>query len=178
MNALMGRPIVWIAGAAALVALLVIARPVLTPTTTPAALPSNTAVADTGTPPVVPVVDLRLDRLQARATELAPSERDPFRFRPAAPPPAPRMAAPPPVFVPPAPVGPPPPPAIPLKYFGVLTIGGERVASFVDARGNTFSGKEGEIIEGQYRVIRIRDDFVELAFLDGSGQQTIRLTGQ
>lgn len=177
MIAIMRRPIVYVAGAAAFVALLVIARPVIDPAAMPASQPSNASVTS-GKLPVVPVVDLKLERLNAPTTDLPDSERDPFRFRPKPPPPAPRVqAAPAPVFAP-LPSGPPPPAPIALKYFGFMSMGGQRVASFIDARGNTFTGKEGDIIEGRYRLLRIGADSVEMAYLDGRGQQTIRLTGQ
>jgi hypothetical protein len=132
--------------------------------------------------PKAPVVDLKLERLQAGSGELAETDRDPFRFRPKPPPPPPPRARPSPVPPRPAeyiaPPGPPPVPPIPVKYMGVVTVGGQRVAAFIDARGSVFSGKEGDIIEGQYRVLRIGLDAVELAYLDGRGRQTIRLTGQ
>ena len=68
---------------------------------------------------------------------------------------------------------------IPVKFFGLVELrGGVRVAAFTNTRGNTFYGKEGDIIEGRYRLLRISADSVELAYLDGRGRQTIRLTGQ
>ena len=132
--------------------------------------------------PDVPVVDLRLERLQAEHGELADADRNPFRFRPKPPPPPPprpaaRPAPRPEEFSAPPP-GPPPVPAIPVKYMGSITVGGQRVAAFTDGRGGVFNGKEGDIIEGRYRVLRIGMDSVELAYLDGRGRQTIRMTGQ
>ena len=174
----MRGPIAYVAGAAVLVALLVIARPVLNPPTVPVQQSSNLTVATAGQAPAVPVVDLNLDRLRTVGGQLSESERDPFRFRPKPPPPAPRVQAPPPVFQQPVPQGPPPPPPIPLKYFGVLTVDGQRIAAFSDERGNIFRGKEGDVLEGRYRLLRIGPDSVDLAFLDGRGRQSIRLTGQ
>ena len=178
MKMTLRRPIVYVTAAAALVALLVIARPVLNPSAIPLEQTSNPAVGVAGPTPVVPVVDLNLERLRAVGGELQASERDPFRFRPKPPPPAPRVQPPPVVFVPPVETGPPPPPPIPLKFFGVITLGGQRVAAFTDGRGNTFNGKEGDILEGRYRLLRIGPDSVEVAYLDGRGRQTIRMTGQ
>jgi hypothetical protein len=151
--------------------------------------PSNRTGQSGGqTVPDVPVVDLRLERLHDEREELPESNRDPFRFRPKAPPPAPPRSASsslpaprPPEFAPPPPLvpaGPPPPPPIPVKFFGLVVLRGERVATFTDTRGNTFYGKEGDIIEGRYRVLRVGTDSVELAYLDGRGRTTIRLTGQ
>jgi hypothetical protein len=150
--------------------------------------PSNSAGrAGAEALPDVPVVDLKLERLQAEREELADAERNPFRFRPKPPPPPPpRAAAPvrrPEEFAGPAgpapPPGPPPVPPIPVKFMGVITtVGGTRVAAFTDGRGGIFSGKEGDVIEGRYRVLRIGADSVEMAYLDGRGRQTIRMTGQ
>ena len=177
MKLALNRPVVYVP-VAGLVALLVIARPVLNPPATPVRQSSNQTVATAGQAPAVPVVDLNLDRLRTVGGQLSESERDPFRFRPKPPPPAPRVQAPPPVFQQPVPQGPPPPPPIPLKYFGVLTVDGQRIAAFSDERGNIFRGKEGDVLEGRYRLLRIGPDSVDLAFLDGRGRQSIRLTGQ
>jgi hypothetical protein len=176
---------------AAILAVVVVAALVFQPwSDTPAETsqrPSNRPGQGSGQAlPDVPVVDLRLERLHDERGELPESDRNPFRFRPKAPPPAPPRSAssatpaprPPEFLPPPQPAGPPPPPPIPVKFFGLLTLRGERYATFSDTRGNTFYGKEGDIIEGQYRVLRIGTDSVELAYLDGRGRQTIRLTGQ
>jgi hypothetical protein len=170
-----------VAGAVA----LAIVRPGFNGTAENAGGPSNSAGrAGAEALPDVPVVDLRLERLQAEREELADAERNPFRFRPKPPPPPPpRAAAPvrrPEDFAPPPPPpGPPPVPPIPVKFMGVITtVGGTRVAAFTDGRGGIFSGKEGDIIEGRYRVLRIGADSVEMAYLDGRGRQTIRMTGQ
>ena len=125
MTLRMSRPIVYVTAAAALVAVLVIARPALYSTADPVEQASN-QVTPAGPLPVVPVVDLDLDRLRATTGSLKESERDPFRFRPKPPPPAPRVQAPPPVVFtpPPVPTGPPPPPPIPLKFLGFVTMAG------------------------------------------------------
>jgi hypothetical protein len=152
-----------------------------------AARPSNRQGRGAAELPDAPVVDLRLDRLQGEPEALPEANRDPFRFRPkvVAPPPqpAPRVVTAPAPRVPDpglpsVPAGPPPPPPIAVKFFGIVVLRGERVATFNDSRGNTFYGKEGDIIEGRYRVLRIDTDSVELAYVDGRGRQTIRLTGQ
>ena len=65
-------------------------------------------------------------------------------------------------------------------YIGYLDQPGEvpRVAVLSDGRGNVFNGKEGDIIEGRYRVLRIGTDSADLIYVDGRGRQTIRLSGQ
>lgn len=174
MKLTLSRPIFYLPAAAVVVALFVIARPVINPPAIPAQQSSNPVTTTTGKLPVVPVVDLNLDRLHTAGRELGRSERDPFRFRPKPAPPAPRVQAPPQVFAPPAPVGPPPVPRIPLQLIGTLRMGEKYIASFRDERGNTFSGKEGETLEGRYRLLRIGQDSVDIAYLDGRGRQTLR----
>ena len=69
---------------------------------------------------------------------------------------------------------------MPLRYVGLLGAATQpdRVAVLSDARGNPFYGKEGDIIEGRYRVLRIAADSVDVAYADGRGRQTLRLSSQ
>jgi hypothetical protein len=143
--------------------------------------PSNQASRGTAAQDM-PVTDVRLEALNNEDAPLADSDRNPFRFRPKPAPPAPRVVAPPPreTYVPPPVTGPPPPPPIPLRYVGLLGAATQpdRVAVLSDARGNPFYGKEGDIIEGRYRVLRIAADSVDVAYADGRGRQTLRLSSQ
>jgi hypothetical protein len=130
-----------------------------------------------------PVADLRLDRLKADPSELGPSTRNPFQFKPKAAPPPPQTQASPsraPIVVapPPIPQGPPPPPPIALKYIGVLETAQGRVAIFRDTGGDIVNGREGDIIDGRYRLLKIGVESADLAYVDGRGRQTIRLSGQ
>lgn len=149
-----------------------------------AAAPSNRAAgAPGGAPGEVDETDVKLELLQGDRDSLTDAARNPFRFeaREPAPPPPPPREEPSEVFGrPPAmPPGPPPPPPIPLRFIGyVSSQNGVQTASFSDGRGNVFQGREGDIIEGRYKVLRIASDSVELAYLDGRGRQTIRLSGQ
>jgi hypothetical protein len=81
---------------------------------------------------------------------------------------------------PPVPQGPPPPPPIPLRFIGVLNAPTQagRVAILSDGRGAILMGREGDIIEGRYRLLRIAPDAIEMAYTDGRGRQVIRFTGQ
>ena len=133
----------------------------------------------------VPVVDVQLELLKGARAEAGEPERNPFRFQPKAPPPAPprpAAVATPPLVVtgPPVPQGPPPPPPIPLRFIGLVDAPSQagRVAILSDGRGNVFYGKEGDIIEGRYRLLRVGPDAADLSFTDGRGRQTIRLSGQ
>jgi hypothetical protein len=131
------------------------------------------------------VADIRLELLQREHGALRGPDRNPFRFERRASAAAParpqitRRAAP----IETAPVGPlppPPPPPIPLRFIGFLQPKGGpgRVAVLSDGRGNVFDGKEGDVIEGRYRLLRVGIDSADLIYLDGRGRQTIRLSGQ
>ena len=133
--------------------------------------------ADAGAPGV------HLDALNTERPKPEAAERNLFRFKPKAPPPPP--PAPPrsvqPVM-PAVPAGPPPPPPlapIGLKFIGIVEAPshGEKIAILSDGRNAPFYGKEGAIIEGRYRILKIGVESVELAYADGRGRQTIRLTG-
>jgi hypothetical protein len=133
------------------------------------------------TPETVEPSDLvvRLDELTAGRPDAEGTDRNPFRFTLKPPPPAPpvvqRPAQP---EGPPVNIGPPPPPPIPLKFIGTVEpTPGDRVAAFSDCR-YTFRGREGEIIDGRYRLVRIGVESVVMEYVDGRGRATIRLSGQ
>ncbi len=146
---------------------------------------ASRAVPATGAPRgSVQVLGVHLDLLAAKADELEAASRNPFRFR-SRPAPAPVARVAPVVarvdpLSPPVPAGPPPPPPIPLKFIGVLDAPTRlgRLAILSDSRGGVFYGKEGDTIEGRYRVLTISTESAELVYMDGRGRQTIRLSGQ
>ena len=75
-------------------------------------------------------------------------------------------------------IGPPPPPPILLKFIGTVEPKpGDKVAAFSDCR-YTFRGREGDIIDGRYRLVRIGAESVVMEYVDGRGRTTIRLSGQ
>jgi hypothetical protein len=134
----------------------------------------------------VPVVDVKLEALAAARPDPIDEGRSPFRFQPKAPPPP--LPAPPGASRPgstvgpggeapkPVPTGPPPPPPISLKFIGVYEAGGRKVAVLSDGRA-TIHGREGEVVEGRYRIVRIGVESIEMEYTDGRGRQLIRLTG-
>ena len=82
----------------------------------------------------------------------------------------------------PVPTGPPPPPPLPpigYKFIGVVEGPAQatKIAILSDGRNAPFTGREGDIIEGRYRILKIGVESIEMAYLDGRGRQTIRLTG-
>lgn len=126
--------------------------------------------------------DVNLEALSAARPSPGEHARNLFKFKPkvhVAPPPPARALVPTPSL--PEPVGPPPPlppPPIALKFIGLLeTSGTSKVAILSDGRGLPVHGKEGDAVLGQYKILRINADSIEMSYLDGRGRQTIRLSG-
>jgi hypothetical protein len=180
-----GRPRPWLMVAlAAVVGLALVSWLMPGKSAAPAAAPSNprTPQRAKGVESIDPAdLVVRLEELKRPRVGTAASDRNPFRFYvkpPPPPPPTPPRATPlppaPETLVPP---GPPPPPAIPLKFIGVLTLRAGKVAAFSDCR-MTMRGREGDIIAGQYRLVRIGVESVVMEYVDGRGRTTIRMSGQ
>jgi hypothetical protein len=153
-----------------------------TPASAPARRPAagGRGAASQSQPTQAPAV--HLNALDGDRPEPVAGSRDLFRFKPKAPPPPPPKsvaAAPNPAAAAPAgPPPPPPPPPIPFKFIGTVEQGtGRRLAVLSDGRGVPVYGREGDIIEGRYRIVRIGAESIELEHIDGKGRQTIRLTG-
>jgi len=124
--------------------------------------------------------DVHLEALDAERPKPEASGRDLFRFKPKPPPQHPTTPQPArPVDVAPAPTGPPPPPPIALKFIGIIDAGQSKkvVAVLSDGKGAPVYGSEGETVLGQYRILRIGTESIEISYLDGRGRQTIRFTG-
>jgi hypothetical protein len=128
-------------------------------------------------------LDVRLEALRAAAPKPDNTDRNPFRFQPKAPPPAPpdtkpfqgtKMDE----------LGPPPPtttvvPPIPLKFIGIIAeipnVG--KVAALTDCR-HTVQGTEGQEVDGRYRIVKIGTESLIIEYLDGKGRTTLRMSGQ
>ena len=65
-----------------------------------------------------------------------------------------------------------------LKFIGLVDAPGQtaRIAVLSDGR-NVFHGREGDIIDGRYRIVRIGAESIEMTYVDGQGRQVIRLSG-
>lgn len=73
------------------------------------------------------------------------------------------------------PAGPPPPPPIPLRFVGYAeTPGTGKVAALSDGRF-TYHGREGDVIEGRWRIVSIGVESLVIERVDGTGRQTLRL---
>ena len=179
-----GRPRAWLLLVLGLaVAALVLSR--MTGSWTPAqatsATPARTNPRDRVQQVDPKELDIRLEALETARPDQGGMERNPFRFQQKAPPPPPpeayRQPAPP---VDPGPPVPPTPvvPPIPWKLTGFVEIKpGVRVAALSDCKGGTWNAREGEIVDGQYRVVRLQIESVLIEYLDGKGRQTLRLEG-
>jgi hypothetical protein len=127
-------------------------------------------------------VDVRLETLKADRTAPGALERNPFRFQAraaAAPVDRPNGSEAPVIpMLPPVPAGPPPPPPITLKFIGIVERADGTKVAVLSGSGYPLYGREGDIVDGRYRVLRIGVESVELAYVDGRGRQTVKLTGQ
>ena len=138
--------------------------------------------------PSAETFDVHLQALDDERPKPGATDRNLFRFKqkaPPPPPPGPRSPTQPTMPVaPPGVTGPPPPPPvapIALKFLGAIEKpgqGGFKIAMLSDGRGAPFYGKEGEVVDGRYRILKIGVESIEIAYADGRGRQTIRLTGQ
>jgi hypothetical protein len=153
---------------------------------------TQSAKAATGNAVLAGVEEVHLAKLQEKEPEPIDGHRNPFTFGPdpkvvkqqaeaaaerskqqaiaAATPPPPVSTGPP---------APPPPPPITLKFFGVVTGPGRvgKVAALGDGKF-VYHGREGEIVEGRYRIVKIGEESIQLEYVDGRGRQTIRLSGK
>lgn len=138
-----------------------------------------------GAAPAVEAPTVHLDTLEEEHPKPGSAERNLFRFKPKVPPPPPPGASRPTAPVapvaptPPVPTGPPPPPPITLKFIGVIDRGAgqPKIAVLTDGVGPPIHGVEGGTVGGKYRILRIGAESIEMAYLDGRGRQTIRLSG-
>src|SRR5919197_4275595 len=129
--------------------------------------------------------DVHLEALSAERPKPEPTERNLFRFREKHPPPQPPApgggTAPKTNDNPELPVGPPPPPPLPpitLKCFGYIgkPAGGPKIVTCTDGNGPPQSVAEGQLVLGRYRILKIGEESIEVAYADGRGRQTIRIT--
>ena len=132
-------------------------------------------VRDRGASPEVP--DVKLEALQGERPKPGDANRNLFRFKPKALPPSPssQEAGPPPPPGLPSPAQVPP---IPLRFIGTVKDDKGVVAAFADERGEVFNGREGDTIDGRYRIVRIGIESVELVRIDGMVRQVIPLSNR
>jgi hypothetical protein len=148
-------------------------------TETPAAAQQRVARGPQGA-----VEEVRLGKLEQEWPAPGETRRNPFTMAPAPPPPSAASnaaASKPAEPVVTEPTGPPPPPPIPpitLKFIGVIssdTLG--KIAGLSDGKF-VYRGREGQIVEGRYRIVKIGEESIQIEYVNGTGRQTIRLSGK
>jgi hypothetical protein len=138
------------------------------------------------TDPAVPP-SLGLEEMEAERSTPA-NRRNLFRFGAVAPDPAAgegpggqmpqgqpaggRTASPEPEL----PALPPPPPPIPLRFVGLAETAKGKVASLSDGR-YIYNAREGDVIEGRWRIVKIGVESLVIERIDGTGRQTLRGPG-
>lgn len=147
----------------------------------PTATPSPAGAQASGPGGNMPV-PVKLGSLEP-VVEDGGNSRNPFAFgvppRPPAPPappaPPPRPTPPP---APPVPTGPPPRPAIPVKFIGFVEEQGKagKIVA-LSVGGEVVMAREGDLVDGRFRLLKVGLDSITMAYADGQGQQTIRLSG-
>lgn len=138
---------------------------------TPAAAPATASLDPT----------LHLDLLQAsEATQYEGSGRNIFRAYEPPPPPVPKVvgkqADPCVLLHPGCPGYVPPPPPITLKFFGFANRPGEPKKIFLADGDNIFVGKEGDIVNRRYKILKISANSVEIEDVLNNNRQVIFMT--
>jgi hypothetical protein len=77
--------------------------------------------------------------------------------------------------LPPKPIIPPGPPPIPLKFFGFANRTGTK-SVFLSKGDEVFVAKEGDVVDRQYKVVKINTNSVEIEDLFSNNRQTVPLT--
>ena len=72
--------------------------------------------------------------------------------------------------------GTPPPPPINLKFFGYSSGKGERPKAFLSQGEDVWIAQEGDVVNRQYKIVRITPTTVEVEDLLNNNRQSIQLT--
>jgi hypothetical protein len=180
------RPQVWLFGALGLAVVALVAYQMWPEASATPVVPASNQTPASRAGAAREVIDpaelkVGLDALEVERPVVGEGERNPFRFRPPpAPPPPPRL---PPVSTPVA-IGPPPPPPpppippIPLKFMGTVEKPGLTLAALTDCKGFSYAAREGETIDGRYKLLKIGLESVVLEYPNGTGRTTVRKSGE
>ena len=139
--------------------------------------PSNVADRSAGRPQLAVPPEVRLEAAIPVHPGPVETSRNPFRLglqRSTVPAPATEDRGSEPFEAPPGTR----PATAPLKFIGIVEAPDSvrRVAVLSDGR-SMYYGRQDDIIEGRYRIVRIGVESIDLEFLDGGGRETIRLSG-
>jgi hypothetical protein len=153
---------------------------------TPAVGAGAAGVPSAGKLEDIPWIDL--DRLNVADQPPAPlGKRDPFKFAPTAPPPPPPgaggvnnggMPTAAPTEPPPStPTPPPPPPPMTIKFIGMVEKQGRKIAVLMSDQKEILHGREGDVLGGRYRIVKIGFESVDLQDVTTGQSQRIALRG-
>jgi hypothetical protein len=144
-----------------------------------AATPTEAGAQGRGRAKAAPPLDptLRTDLLKnSEGSEYKGTGRNIFEAQAT---PAPIAKEKPAVVAQQGPIGPPPPPPpppIPLKFFGFANKPGQQKSIFLVNGDNIFIGREGDIVNRRYKILRISSSEVEIQDVLDNHTETIRLT--
>ena len=150
--------------------------------TRPAARAGRDARGAPETPSQVLARGVGLERLKADRPVPEAAGRDPFRAGPAPPPPdvgggLSKVDKPLPPTTTTVNPGPPPPPPIAVKFIGIVSRKNMGKVAILSDGKNVYYGREGEIVDGRWRIVSIGEESLQIEYVDGRGRQTVRLTG-
>ncbi len=60
---------------------------------------------------------------------------------------------------------------------GTVEKPGLTLAALTDCKGFSYAAREGEIIDGRYRLVKIQVESVILEYSNGTGRTTVRKSG-
>ncbi len=75
------------------------------------------------------------------------------------------------------PPGPPPPPPIAVKFIGLVKRQDVGTVAVLSDGKNVYYGRQGEVVDGRWRIVSIGEESLQIEYVDGRGRQTVRLTG-
>jgi hypothetical protein len=69
---------------------------------------------------------------------------------------------------------------VPVKFLGFAEVVGGGPGKVVSLRvgDEVVMAREGDLVDGRYRLVKIGLESIEMTYADGQGRTTIRLTGQ
>lgn len=125
-------------------------------------------------------LDLRLESVTRSRPGRTGAGRNPFRF--GTPPARPVetgqgdvFSEPPPEIV--APVAPPPARRFPLRFIGLVEGPDAGFIAVLTDGDDVYHGRQGDVVDGRYRIVRVAAERVELEVLPAGGRQVLALEG-
>lgn len=128
-------------------------------------------------------LDLRLEAVTGSRPGRTTSGRNPFRFGSQQPVPDMSISEPEPVFEEPGPAPDGPvlpglsPARPPLRFIGIVEAPSSGLIAVLTDGEVVFQGRQGETVEGRYRILRVAAERVVIELLPAGGRQVLALEG-